>query len=153
VKDIKLFRQFSDNPWNCTKNLKWLNLNPIEKHHVIDKDDLKCADAKYLGRPVAVVMHFKLKLKEECQQNVDMKNCQCHVNYIRPTDDGNAFHPIYAINCSHLNLNQLPASLPHNTSILYVTNNKVRGRWSKKIFYETFANQKKNHFRFQIYNH
>lgn len=47
------------NPWNCTRNLKWL-LNETRAHNVVDREQMRCADWKYKGRPVLTIMHYKL---------------------------------------------------------------------------------------------
>lgn len=47
------------NPWNCTRDLKWLLIHSRSKH-VSDREALLCVDSQYSTRPVLSVMHYKL---------------------------------------------------------------------------------------------
>lgn len=93
--------------------------------HVADRENLTCADYKYTGRHLLTVMQFKLNLKTECQNHPDLRNCSCTMHYIRRSDDGKSLTPIYAVNCSHLNLFNFPSYLPQNTSIFHATHNQI----------------------------
>lgn len=48
------------NPWNCTRNFKWLLLQPEKGRLVVDRDELICMDRKYKERQMLMVMHYKL---------------------------------------------------------------------------------------------
>lgn len=50
---------FKGNPWNCTRNLKWL-LIPERASYVADRQILTCGDRKFKDRNVMTVMHYKV---------------------------------------------------------------------------------------------
>lgn len=109
------------NQWDCTKTMKWL----LQEEHaslIEDLQQLKCHDKKYVGRPICTVMEFKKFVKEHCRSN-ELKNCSCTIYYIRK--DGIYYAPFYAVNCSYRGFLELPDSLPVNTSVLYMSHNKV----------------------------
>lgn len=64
-------------------------------------------------------------IKEACYNNTELRNCSCTVSYVRLTNDGTSFTPMYSINCSRLNLYRLPSFVPENTTIFHATDNKV----------------------------
>ncbi|XP_039956108.1 protein singed wings 2 isoform X3 [Bactrocera neohumeralis] len=49
----------ADNPWNCTRNFKWL-LVPEKGAIVVDRDEIICMDKKYRDRHMLTVMNFKV---------------------------------------------------------------------------------------------
>uniref|UniRef100_A0A1I8NX07 Protein singed wings 2 n=1 Tax=Stomoxys calcitrans TaxID=35570 RepID=A0A1I8NX07_STOCA len=108
------------NPWNCTKNFKWL-LVPEKGNYVADRELLVCADRKYKDRNVTTVMNYKVMLRNACQSHEDLKNCSCSMHHIIPK----THLPLYTVNCSHLGLHFLPAFLPENTTTLFANNNKI----------------------------
>ncbi|XP_037941448.1 protein singed wings 2-like, partial [Teleopsis dalmanni] len=108
------------NPWNCTRNFKWLLL-PEQGAAVVDRGELLCADRKYKDRLMLAVMHYKLLLKEECQSHPDLQNCTCIMHHIIPK----SHIPLYTVNCSNLNFQRLPAYIPANTTMLFLNNNQI----------------------------
>ncbi|XP_005186576.2 protein singed wings 2 [Musca domestica] len=110
----------SGNPWNCTRNLKWL-LIPERASYVADRQILTCGDRKFKDRNVMTVMHYKVTLKNACQSHEDLKNCSCIMHHIIPK----THMPLYTVNCSHLGFNRLPAYLPANTTMFFANNNKI----------------------------
>lgn len=112
------------NPWNCTRNLKWL-LNETRAFAVADRDQMRCADWKYRDRPVLTIMHYKLRLREACTTHAELRNCSCTISFVRLMEDGRSLQPLYAINCSRLHLDRLPAFVPENTTIFHATDNRI----------------------------
>uniref|UniRef100_A0A1A9WC71 CCZ1/INTU/HSP4 first Longin domain-containing protein n=1 Tax=Glossina brevipalpis TaxID=37001 RepID=A0A1A9WC71_9MUSC len=108
------------NPWNCTRNLKWL-LTSDKGYIVTDRRDLLCYDRKYKERHLLTVMNYKMILKHACQSNEDLRNCTCSMHHIVPK----SHIPLYTVNCSYLGLYRLPAYLPDNTSSFYANGNKI----------------------------
>lgn len=47
------------NPWNCTRNLKWL-LTWEKADIVTDRRDLLCHDRKYKDRHLLTVINYKM---------------------------------------------------------------------------------------------
>ncbi|EDW01281.1 protein singed wings 2 [Drosophila grimshawi] len=109
------------NPWNCTRNFKWILLQPEKGRLVADREELICTDRKYKERQMILVMHYKVVLRRECQSHVDLLNCTCLMHHIIPK----SYIPLYTVNCSHLQFYSLPAYLPPNTTSLYITDNQI----------------------------
>ncbi|EDW09895.2 protein singed wings 2 [Drosophila mojavensis] len=109
------------NPWNCTRNFKWLLLQPEKGRLVVDREEIICADRKYKERQMLLVMHYKVVLRRECQSHPDLLNCTCLMHHIIPK----SYIPLYTVNCSHLQFHNLPAYLPENTTTLYINNNLI----------------------------
>ncbi|XP_064542370.1 protein singed wings 2 [Drosophila montana] len=109
------------NPWNCTRNFKWLLLQPEKGRLVADREELICTDRKYKERQMLLVMHYKVVLRRECQSHADLLNCTCVMHHIIPK----AYIPLYTVNCSHLQFHSLPAYLPENTTTLYINDNQI----------------------------
>ncbi|KAH8401246.1 hypothetical protein KR009_004024 [Drosophila setifemur] len=109
------------NPWNCTRNFKWLLLQPEKGRLVVDRDELICTDRKYKERQMLLVMHYKLELKKQCQSHEDLMNCTCLMHHILPK----THVPLYTVNCSHLQFHRLPAFLPENTTTLAINDNMI----------------------------
>ncbi|XP_023030519.1 protein singed wings 2 [Drosophila willistoni] len=109
------------NPWNCTRNFKWLLLQPEKGRLVADRDELLCTDRKYKERQMLLVMHYKLVLKRECLSHPDLQNCTCLMHHILPK----SHIPLYTVNCSHMRFYSLPAFLPDNTTTLFMNDNLI----------------------------
>ena len=121
--DVKLF--LFGNVWNCTKNLKWLGTNDF-RFQIMDRNHMNCSDPKYRGRPVATVMSFKLMLNKACREDIyDLRNCSCHISYLRLNDETSEFQPMYSVNCSGTGFLNFPRQLPENTTTLFITNNNI----------------------------
>lgn len=106
--------------------MKWLlNLDENDAQ-VADKDQMKCVDMKYTGRPLLTVMDFKYKIREACRNITDLKNCSCILSYVRPSINGEFLIPMYTVNCSNREFYNLPKDLPTNTTILHITHNKIK---------------------------
>lgn len=109
------------NQWDCTKTMKWL-LQSEHANLIADLQKLKCYDKKYYSRPICTVMEYKKIVKETCS-NSELKNCSCHIYYIRK--DGFSYAPFYMVNCSNRGFERLPTALPVNTSVLYIDHNQI----------------------------
>uniref|UniRef100_A0A336M0B6 CSON006826 protein n=1 Tax=Culicoides sonorensis TaxID=179676 RepID=A0A336M0B6_CULSO len=109
------------NKWDCTKTMKWL-LDSKHANLLSDLQFLKCSDKKYFSRPICTVMEYKKIVKENCRKS-ELKNCTCHIHYIQR--EGNLYSPIYAVNCSNRGFYQFPNAVPINTSVLYISHNKI----------------------------
>lgn len=92
---------------------------------VADKEQMRCVDYKYSGRPLLAVMDFKMQLRKQCA-HPDIKNCSCTLHYIRPSEDGEYLIPMVTVNCSNRDFLDLPEFLPKNTTILHISHNQVR---------------------------
>lgn len=53
---------FIGNPWNCTRNFKWLLIQE-KGAMVVDRDEIICMDKKYRDRHMLTVMNFKVVSK------------------------------------------------------------------------------------------
>ncbi|XP_030386959.1 protein singed wings 2 [Scaptodrosophila lebanonensis] len=105
------------NPWNCTRNFKWL----FERGELVaDRDELLCMDRKYKERQMMLVVHYKVLLKRECESHPHLQNCSCLMHHILPKHI-----PLYTVNCSGQGLYSLPDYLPENTTMLFVNDNKI----------------------------
>lgn len=113
-----------DNAWNCTKSLKWIATNDF-KFEIVDKEMLNCSDPKYRGRPMELVMDYKLKLSKICNQDSELKNCSCHISYLRLDEGTNNFYPMFSVNCSNAGFHNFPKKLPENTTTLFISHNKI----------------------------
>lgn len=49
---------FSENPYNCTKNFKWIMNQSITKH-IFDRNLLQCNDIRFKNHSVLTVMNIK----------------------------------------------------------------------------------------------
>ncbi|XP_062128123.1 protein singed wings 2 isoform X1 [Drosophila sulfurigaster albostrigata] len=108
------------NPWNCTRNFKWLLLQPDKGRLVADRDELICTDGKYKELQMMLVMHYKVTVRKECESHEELRNCTCLMTYMHKT-----YTPHYTIICSNLQFNRLPSYLPVNTSSLYINDNLI----------------------------
>lgn len=52
----------SSNPWNCSRNFKWL-LNYVKAKRIVDRNKLECMDSRFIGRPVITVTQYKQVIK------------------------------------------------------------------------------------------
>ena len=120
--DVKVF--LFGNLWDCTKNLKWIATNDY-KFDIVDKEMMNCSDQKYRARPILTVMNYKMILSKSCQQDPELKNCSCHISYLRLDIDSNTFHPMFSVNCSNAGFLDFPRKLPENTTTLFINNNKI----------------------------
>ncbi|XP_049308065.1 protein singed wings 2 isoform X3 [Bactrocera dorsalis] len=110
----------ADNPWNCTRNFKWL-LVPEKGAIVVDRDEIICMDKKYRDRHMLTVMNFKVMLRKECQTHDDLQNCTCTMHHIIPK----THIPLYTINCSNLQFRTMPSYIPANTTTVYLNDNEI----------------------------
>lgn len=112
------------NQWDCKTNLKWIVTNEY-KFEITDKQRMNCSDVKYRGRPVELVMNYKIQLYKICHQDADLRNCTCHISFFRWEDEIHEFKPMYSVNCSGLGFHNFPRQLPDNTTTLFITNNRI----------------------------
>ncbi|KAL7737857.1 hypothetical protein ACLKA6_006235 [Drosophila palustris] len=108
------------NPWNCTRNFKWLLLQPEKGRLVVDRENLMCTDRKYKELQMLLVMHYKVKLRRDCQSHAELSNCTCLMHFFTKY-----YGPVYTVNCSHLQFHSLPSYLPENTTTLTINNNLI----------------------------
>lgn len=84
-----------------------------------------CADPKYRARPIMIVMNYKLILSKACNQDPELRNCSCHISYLRWDEEEHEFHPMYSVNCSNAGFLDFPTKLPENTTTLFISNNQI----------------------------
>lgn len=113
-----------DNAWNCTRNLKWMTATD-GRFEIRDVEKLNCSDTKYRMRPVVTVMNFKITLYKTCREDPDLKNCSCHISYLRLDAESNEFQPMFSVNCSDRGFYDFPKKLPENTTTLFITHNQI----------------------------
>ncbi|CRK92953.1 CLUMA_CG006521, isoform A [Clunio marinus] len=126
---VKLF--LFGNNWNCTKNLKWMvshshDNTSSHRLEIFDRYSLNCTDPKYRARPVLTVMSHKMTLFKACHEDPELKNCTCHISYLRFHEENNEFKPMFSVNCSSAGFVNFPRKLPDNTTTLFFTHNKVK---------------------------
>lgn len=119
---VKVF--LFNNAWNCTKNLKWMTTND-SRFEILDRNQLNCSDPKYRLRPILTVMNHKLALYKKCREDPELKNCSCHISYLRLDVENNEFQPMFSVNCSGEGFLNFPRALPENTSTLFITHNNI----------------------------
>lgn len=120
---VKIF--LYKNLWNCTRNLKWIATNDA-RFEIVDRPMLNCSDLKYRGRPMMTVMTVKLALYKTCREDYpDLKNCSCHMSYLRLDEETNEYQPMFSVNCSANGFLNFPRKLPENTTTLFITHNKI----------------------------
>lgn len=114
-----------DNKWNCTHNLKWMATKDY-RFDILDRDKLNCSDPKYRARPLMIVMQIKLYLSKSCHEDIpELKNCSCHLSWLRLDEERNEFQPMFSVNCSASGFYQFPSKLPDNTTALFITHNNI----------------------------
>lgn len=69
-------------------------------------------------------MHFLQSVREICRKNAELRHCTCTLSFIT-FDLDDVRRPMYAVNCSNLNLTRLPSFLPENTTTFYAQHNQV----------------------------
>lgn len=134
---------FSENPFDCSRNFEWL-IPYAKTKYIIDRESLQCSDNSFKNQSIVTVMKTKTvyqyscnvipsvmktklwlqSLRRICHNNLELRNCTCNLSYIALGLDG-VFRPMYSINCSSLELNHLPKSLPENTTTFYAQHNNV----------------------------
>ncbi|CAG9804804.1 unnamed protein product [Chironomus riparius] len=120
---VKLF----GNLWNCSqaKVIKWIAGND-PKVDVEDKKSLNCSDAKFRARPLFTVMSYKIALAKVCKEDLkDIRNCSCHISYLRYEEESHDFKPVISVNCSHKGFFNFPGRLPEYTNSLYFDRNNI----------------------------
>jgi hypothetical protein len=95
------------------------------KFDIVDRNMMNCSDPKYRARPVLTVMNYKLMLSRECSKDPDLRNCSCHISYLRLDEESQEFHPMYSLNCSNAGFLDFPRKLPENTTTLFISQNKI----------------------------
>lgn len=74
----------------------------------------------YIYIQIQILFRSLQLLRRECQTHVDLQNCSCLLHHVLPK-----CHPLYTVNCSHLQFHHLPSYLPENTTSLYINDNLV----------------------------
>lgn len=120
---VKIF--LYKNIWNCSRNMKWIAINDA-RFEIADRPLLNCSDLKYRGRPMMTVMTHKLALYKTCREDYpDLKNCSCHMSFLRLDEETNEYQPMFSVNCSANGFLNFPRRLPENTTTLFITHNKI----------------------------
>lgn len=148
----------SSNPWNCSRNFKWL-LNSAKARRIVDRNQLECMDSRFVGRPLLTITQYKQvrlstrkgenvlpfnevsleqTLRELCHSNDELRNCTCELSYVLPGREDGVMKPLYSVNCSDLGFYNLPKEVPENTTIFYAMDNHVRRSFS--LFGRLLAN-------------
>lgn len=115
------------NLWNCSQSkvIKWIaGYDP--KFEVLDRKILNCSDTKFRARPLYTVMNYKIALNKLCRDDLkDLKNCTCHISYLRYDEQEHNFKPVITVNCSHRGFSDFPKKLPDYTNSLYIDHNNI----------------------------
>ncbi|CAH1401530.1 unnamed protein product [Nezara viridula] len=111
------------NNWDCDPHLKWV-LNPLLGKKLMDANQMTCGVSKYKGKPVLAVMSFIKNLRNECPK-IDSKSCNCSLDLIVWSPNKDYLVPVTTVNCSRLDLDHFPPSIPSNTTTLLLTGNKI----------------------------
>lgn len=122
---LKLYLQY--NQWNCSQSkiIKWIAINDT-KFDFVDRKKLNCSDSKFFKRPLTTVMRYKMDLTRFCKEELsDLKNCSCHISYLRYDDESHNFKPVASVNCSGKKFYNFPKKLPPYTNTLFFDNNYV----------------------------
>ncbi|XP_031627782.1 protein singed wings 2 isoform X1 [Contarinia nasturtii] len=114
----------SENPYNCSKNFKWITHHNDKTKFITDRSLLLCSDTTFKNQSILTVMNFKIAIREMCRKNRELHRCTCTLSFLSVDLDA-VSHPMYAINCSHLNLTHLPTTLPENTTTFYAQHNQI----------------------------
>ncbi|XP_031627788.1 protein singed wings 2 isoform X2 [Contarinia nasturtii] len=114
----------SENPYNCSKNFKWITHHNDKTKFITDRSLLLCSDTTFKNQSILTVMNFKIAIREMCRKNRELHRCTCTLSFLSVDLDA-VSHPMYAINCSHLNLTHLPTTLPENTTTFYAQHNQL----------------------------
>lgn len=116
-----------NNQWNCSqsKTIKWIAIND-PKFDFADRKRLNCSDSKFNKRPLTAVMHYKMELTRFCkdEQN-DLRNCSCHVSFLRYDAENYGFKAVVSVNCSSKGFYNFPKKLPRYTNVLFLDHNHV----------------------------
>jgi hypothetical protein len=122
---VKLYLQH--NLWNCSQSkiIKWIALND-PKFDFIDRKKLNCSDSKFNKRPLVTVMTYKMDLMKFCKEEKnELRNCSCHISYVRYDDESRSFKPVASVNCSSKGFYNFPKRLPPYTNALFFERNHV----------------------------
>ena len=96
------------------------------KIDVEDKRSLNCSDGKFRARPLFTVMSYKIALGKLCKEDLkDIRNCTCHISYLRYDEEGHDFKPVISVNCSYRGFFNFPERLPDYTNSLYFDRNNI----------------------------
>ncbi|KAG5668408.1 hypothetical protein PVAND_016348 [Polypedilum vanderplanki] len=115
------------NLWNCSqsKAIKWIVGNDL-KYIIVDKKKLNCSDSKFRARPLYMVINYKNSLTKICKETEDLRNCTCHLSFLRFDEDSHTFKPVASVNCSGKGFHNFPEKLPPYTNTLFIDHNKIR---------------------------
>jgi hypothetical protein len=115
------------NLWNCSKSqLKWIAANDTRHIDVVDKKKLNCSDTKFRARPLVTVMKHKIALTKMCKDELsDLRNCSCHISFLRYDEDIHHFKPVTSVNCSGKGFLNFPKRLPEHTNTLFIERNNI----------------------------
>lgn len=115
------------NQWNCSqaKIIKWLALKD-PKIEFMDTKKLNCSDTKFNKRPLILVISQKIDIWKFCKdESNDLRNCSCHVSFLRYEESSRSFKPIATVNCSSKGFYNFPKKLPPYTNSLHMDHNHI----------------------------
>lgn len=73
-----------------------------------------------------LVMHYKMDLMRLCKEELtDLKNCSCHLSFLRYEAESHQFKPVASVNCSNKGFFNFPKQLPSYTNTLFFDHNNV----------------------------
>lgn len=71
-------------------------------------------------------MSYKISLTKLCKEDLkDLRNCSCHISYLRYDEQEHNFKPVISVNCSHKGFFNFPRRLPDFTNALYFDHNNI----------------------------
>lgn len=73
------FCRSTENPWNCSKNFKWL-MNYAKTKHIIDRESMQCNDTRFRNQSILTVMNFKWVILSISLNDVDLFVSQAHTD-------------------------------------------------------------------------
>lgn len=120
-------RPLIGNKWNCSqaKINKWLAIYD-PKIKLMEGKKLICSDAKFNKRSLLSVMTYKIELWKFCKDEAnDLRNCSCHVSFLRYDEQSLSFKPVSSVNCSSKGFYNFPRQLPPYTNALHIDNNHI----------------------------
>lgn len=120
------------NPWDCSaRDMDWLT-SPADEAaaavaaaRVSDSSSLICKDPTFSRRPLLTVIQYRQAMEATCPLSL---NCSCSLTVVpdlRAEASGDVYIPVVTVDCARRGLFELPDSLPANTTILHVEDNKI----------------------------
>ncbi|KAL1132518.1 hypothetical protein AAG570_010473 [Ranatra chinensis] len=96
----------------------------LNTNKVTDSESMYCGQMKYFAKPVVAIMEFMNTLEKECPK-LDVRRCRCSLDNVVWSQTAEFLIPVTTVNCSYLHLENIPAEIPSNTTILLLNNNNI----------------------------